>query len=65
MMWKTFPKTNLLPHTGVYAEAFKEAELSLERLVEKEFDPAFVFQGNAVTEDWGLYRYMNFTGRPD
>jgi len=62
-----FPEGYLLPHAAVYAEDLKEAELSLDRLVEYEFDVALVYHGTAVTEDAGavLNQYVNFPGRPD
>lgn len=61
-----FPEGYLLPHAAVYAEDLKRAELSLDRLLDYEFDAALVYHGTAVTEgaDEVLDRYVNFPGRP-
>jgi glyoxylase-like metal-dependent hydrolase (beta-lactamase superfamily II) len=62
-----FPEGYLLPHAAVYAEDLKEAELSLDRLLDYEFDAALVHHGTSVTEGARkvLDRYVNFPGRPD
>jgi glyoxylase-like metal-dependent hydrolase (beta-lactamase superfamily II) len=62
-----FPEGYLLPHAAVYAEDLKEAELSLDRLLDYEFDAALVYHGSSVTEGARdvLDRYVNFPGRPD
>jgi glyoxylase-like metal-dependent hydrolase (beta-lactamase superfamily II) len=61
-----FPEGYLLPHAAVYAADLKRAELSLDRLLDYEFDAALVYHGTAVTEGaWAvLDRYVNFPGRP-
>jgi glyoxylase-like metal-dependent hydrolase (beta-lactamase superfamily II) len=61
-----FPEGYLLPHAAVYAEDLRQAELSLDRLLEYDFDAALVFHGTAVTEgaDDVLERYVDFPGRP-
>jgi hydroxyacylglutathione hydrolase len=61
-----FPEGYLLPHAAVYAEDLKQAELSLENLLDYTFDAALVYHGTAVTEnaDEVLERYVNFPGRP-
>ena len=62
-----FPEGYLLPHAAVYAEDLKTAELSLDRLLEYEFDAALVYHGTSVTEGAKavLDRYVNFPGRPE
>ncbi|MEF8869781.1 MAG: MBL fold metallo-hydrolase [Haloarculaceae archaeon] len=62
-----FPEGYLLPHAAVYAEDLKAAELSLDRLLEYEFDAALVYHGTSVTEGAKavLDRYVNFPGRPE
>lgn len=61
-----FPEGYLLPHAAVYAQDLKQAELSLDRLLEYDFDAALVFHGSSVTEGAGdvLERYVDFPGRP-
>ncbi|MFB6170490.1 MAG: MBL fold metallo-hydrolase [Haloarculaceae archaeon] len=61
-----FPEGFLLPHAAVYAKDLKQAELSLDRLLDYEFDAALVYHGTAVTEGARevLDRYVNFPGRP-
>jgi len=61
-----FPAGYLLPHAAVYAADLKRAELSLDRLLEYEFDAALVFHGSSVTDGARdvLDRYVNFPGRP-
>jgi glyoxylase-like metal-dependent hydrolase (beta-lactamase superfamily II) len=61
-----FPEGYLLPHAAVYAADLKQAELSLDRLLEYEFDAALVYHGTAVTAGAGevVERYVNFPGRP-
>jgi glyoxylase-like metal-dependent hydrolase (beta-lactamase superfamily II) len=61
-----FPEGYLLPHAAVYAVDLKQAELSLDRLLEYEFDAALVYHGSSVAEDARavLDRYVNFPGRP-
>jgi glyoxylase-like metal-dependent hydrolase (beta-lactamase superfamily II) len=60
------PAGHLLPHAAVYAVDSTRAELSLDRLLEYEFDAALVFHGSSVTEGArdALDRYVNFPGRP-
>lgn len=62
-----FPEGYLLPHAAVYAADLKQAELSLDKLLEYEFDAALVYHGTSVTSgaDQVLDRYVNFPGRPE
>jgi len=62
-----FPEGYLLPHAAVYAADRRQAELSLDRLLNYEFDAALVYHGSSVTEGARevLDRYVNFPGRPD
>jgi glyoxylase-like metal-dependent hydrolase (beta-lactamase superfamily II) len=51
---------------AVYSEDLNEAEESLERLLEFEFDAGLVFHGSSVTADASatLERFVNFPGKP-
>ena len=51
---------------GVYSEDLNQAEASLERLLEYDFDVGLVFHGSSVTADARdiLDRYVNFPGKP-
>lgn len=62
-----FPEGYLLPHAAVYAADLSQAELSLDRLLDYEFDAALVYHGSSVTDGAQavLDRYVNFPGRPD
>lgn len=51
---------------GVYSQDLNEAEASLERLLEYDFEVGLVFHGSSVTENAKdvLSRYVNFPGKP-
>ncbi len=51
---------------AVYSQDLNEAESSLERLLEYEFDVGLVYHGSSVLEDARakLERYVNFPGKP-
>lgn len=51
---------------AVYSKNLNQAEESLDRLLEYEFDSALVFHGSSVLEnaDSKLDRYVNFPGKP-
>ena len=51
----------------IYSDDLNQAERSLERLLDYEFDVALVYHGSSVTEDARakLDRYVNFPGKPD
>lgn len=50
---------------AVYSTDLNQAEESLERLLEYEFDVGFVYHGSSVTENASrkINRYVNFPGR--
>jgi glyoxylase-like metal-dependent hydrolase (beta-lactamase superfamily II) len=60
------PAGYLLPHAAVYAEDLTQAELSLDRLLDYEFETALVYHGSSVAEGARevLDRFVNFPGRP-
>jgi hydroxyacylglutathione hydrolase len=61
------PAGNFHLPPAVYSQDLNQAEESLERLLEYEFDVALVFHGSSVTEDAHakLDRYVNFPEKPE
>lgn len=51
---------------GAYSDDVNQADASLDRLLDYEFDVALVSHGSSVLEDAGgkLERFVNFPGRP-
>lgn len=60
------PAGYLLLPPAVYSDDLNEAEESLERLLDFEFDAVLVFHGSSVLEDGRakLDRFVNFPGKP-
>lgn len=62
-----FPPGYLIAPPALYSEDVNQAEESLEKLLDYDFDAALVFHGSAVTE--GAYErldaFLNFAGKPD
>lgn len=61
------PAGYLIPPPALYSENINQAEESLERLLEYDFDAALVFHGSSVTAGAKdrLDAFVNFRGKPD
>lgn len=61
------PEGHFVLPPAYYSEDLHEAEASLEKLVEYDFDVGLVYHGESVTENASekLDAFVNFAGKPD
>lgn len=61
------PEGYLIPPAALYSEDVNQAEESLEKLLEYDFESLLVFHGSSVTEEAydRLDAFVNFPGKPD
>lgn len=61
------PAGYLIPPPALYSDNVNQAEESMERLLEYDFDAALVFHGSSVTSGAKerLDAFVNFPGKPD
>lgn len=65
--WRGLPEGYLIPPPEAFSEDLAQAEQTLDKLLEYQFESVLVFHGSSVMDDAKakLEHFVNFPGRPD